>query len=61
MDFRQIGFALDLARTLNYRRTAENMFISQPALTHQIKALEKEVGVALFRRSSRGVSLTPAG
>ena len=61
MDFRQIDFALDLARTLNYRMTAENMFISQPALTHQIKRLEEEIGVPLFQRSSRGVSLTPAG
>ena len=61
MNFRQIELALDLARTLNYRMTAENMFISQPALTHQIKALEQEIGVALFHRSSRGVTLTPAG
>ncbi|MCH5288207.1 MAG: LysR family transcriptional regulator [Christensenellaceae bacterium] len=61
MNFRQIDLALDLARTLNYRMTAENMFISQPALSHQIKALEAEIGVALFRRSSHGVSLTPAG
>ena len=45
MNFRQIDLALDLARTLNYRVTAENMFISQPALTHQIKALEEEIGV----------------
>lgn len=61
MNFRQIDLALDLARTLNYRITADNMFISQPALTHQIKKLEEEIGVALFRRSSHGVSLTPAG
>ena len=61
MNFRQIDLALDLARTLNYRMTAENMFISQPALTHQIKKLEEEIGVALFSRSSHGVSLTPAG
>lgn len=61
LNFRQIDLALDLGRTLNYRMTAENMFISQPALTHQIKALEAEIGVALFRRSSHGVSLTAAG
>ena len=61
MNFRQIELALNLARTLNYRMTAENMFISQPALTHQIKALEEEIGVPLFRRSSHGVSLTAAG
>ncbi len=58
---KQLDLALDLSRTLNYRKTAENMFISQPALTHQIKALEAELGVQLFRRSSQGVALTPAG
>ena len=61
VNLRQIDLALDLARTLSYRMTAENMFISQPALTHQIKRLEDEIGVALFRRSSHSVSLTPAG
>lgn len=61
MNTKQLDLALDLSRTLSYRKTAENKFISQPALTHQIKALEAELGVQLFRRSSQGVALTPAG
>lgn len=61
MNSKQLDLALDLSRTLSYRKTAENMFVSQPALTHQIKALEAELGVQLFRRSSQGVALTPAG
>ena len=61
MDFKQIELAIELAQTLNYRKTAENHFISQPSLTYQMKKLESEIGVALFKRSSKGVSLTTAG
>lgn len=61
MNSKQLDLALELSRTLSYRKTAENMFVSQPALTHQIKALEAELGVKLFRRSSQGVALTTAG
>ena len=61
MDFKQIELAIELAQTLNYRKTAENHFISQPSLTYQIKRLESEIGVPLFKRSSTGVSLTTAG
>lgn len=61
MNTKQIELLLDLSRTLNYRKTAENMYISQPALTHQINSLENELGFKLFYRSSQGVELTPAG
>ena len=42
-------------------RAAENLFISQPTLTYQIKAVEDEIGFPLFDRSGRGAMLTPAG
>ena len=61
MNTKQLDLVLDLSRTLSYRKTAANMFISQPALTHQIKSLEAELGVQLFQRSTQGVQLTPAG
>ena len=61
MDFKQIELAIELSQTLNYRKTAENHFISQPSLTYQMKRLESEIGVPLFKRSSTGVSLTTAG
>ncbi len=61
MNFKQIEYALELSRTLNFRRAAENLYISQPALSYQIQTLEQELGVTLFDRSGRGVSLTPAG
>ncbi|MCR5229995.1 MAG: LysR family transcriptional regulator, partial [Solobacterium sp.] len=40
---------------------ADNLFISQPTLSYQIRLLEEEIGFALFERSGKGASLTPAG
>lgn len=50
-----------VAENLNFARAAEAMYKSQPAVTKQINALEEELGVALFIRSTRHVELTPAG
>ena len=50
-----------LAENLSFARTAEAMYKSQPAITKQINALEEELGVTLFSRSTRHVELTPAG
>ena len=61
MTTKQIDFCIELARTLNFSRAAENMFVSQPTLTYQIKLLEDEVGFTIFERSGKGAALTPAG
>ena len=61
MNTKQMDCVLELAQTKNFNRAAENLFISQPTLTYQIKAVEDEIGFALFDRSGRGASLTPAG
>jgi DNA-binding transcriptional LysR family regulator len=45
----------------NLTRAAERLFVSQPALTKQIKQLESQLGVPLFTRSRAGMTLTPAG
>ena len=52
---------LAVARLGNVSRAAEEMFLTQPALTARIKALEEEVGDQLFVRTSRGMRLTEAG
>lgn len=61
MDIHQLKNFLALADALNYRRTAETVFIAQPALSRQIQQLEAEIGALLFRRDKRNVALTPAG
>ena len=61
MNTKQIDYCIELARTLNFSRAAENMFVSQPTLTYQIKLLEEEVGFPIFERSGKGAALTPAG
>jgi LysR family transcriptional regulator, transcriptional activator of the cysJI operon len=50
-----------VAEHLNFRKAAEHLFLSQPAVTLQVKALENDLGVRLFDRSAGRISLTPQG
>ncbi len=50
-----------VARHLNFSRAAEELLLTQPAVTQQIKALEEEMGVPLFHRGGGRIALTPAG
>ncbi len=50
-----------VAELLNYRRAAEELHLTQPAVTSQIRSLEEGLGIALFDRIGRETSLTPAG
>jgi DNA-binding transcriptional LysR family regulator len=50
-----------VAEQLSFRKAAEELYLTQPAVSMQIKALEEEVGVVLFDRSGSHVKLTPAG
>ena len=61
MNTKQMEYIIELAQTLNFNRAAENLYISQPTLTYQIKAVEGEIGFAIFERSGKGAMLTPAG
>lgn len=58
---RQLRYFMELAECLNFTKAAMNLYIAQPALSQQIADLEKQLGVTLFERSSRSVTLTPAG
>ncbi len=61
MTTKQIDYCIELARTLNFSRAADNMFVSQPTFSCQIRLLEDEIGFTLFERSGKGAALTPAG
>ena len=61
MNTKQIDYCIELAHTLNFSRGADNMFVSQPTFSYQIRLLEEEVGFTIFERSGKGASLTPAG
>lgn len=61
MTTQQIRFFLETAKCLNFTESARRMFVSQPTLSKQIALLESELGIKLFSRSNRSVSLTPAG
>jgi LysR family glycine cleavage system transcriptional activator len=49
------------ARHLSFTRAAEELFVTQSAISRQIQALEEQLGVELFVRRNRGLALTPAG
>lgn len=61
MNSKQIQYAIKLSKTRNFSQVAEQLNISQPALSKQILSLEKELGVKLFDRSYNPMTLTPAG
>lgn len=61
IDIRQLQSLLALAETGNLSRASRRMNLSQPAISHQMKTLEIEVGSRIFERKSVPLKLTPAG
>ncbi|MBY8879413.1 LysR family transcriptional regulator [Actinacidiphila acidipaludis] len=61
LDLRKVRYFVAVAERLHFSRAAEELLIAQPALSRQIRALEKDLGTALFVRDSHGVELTAAG
>lgn len=57
----QLECFIAVAENLNFARASEILHITQPAVTHQINSLEKELEVKLFKRTTRTVELTHAG
>lgn len=61
MNTMQIACFLAVAETLNFARAAEQLHVTQPAVTQQIRSLEAELNLQLFRRTTRIVELTQDG
>ena len=61
MDINQLRAFITVAHTQNLTQAAEKLFLSQPAVSAQIKALEADVGTLLFTRTNSGMTLTRAG
>jgi len=61
LELRHLRGFVAVAEELNFRRAAERLYITQPALTRQIQSLERLIGCQLLIRSSRMVRLTLAG
>jgi epsilon-lactone hydrolase len=61
IELRHLRAFVAVAEQLNFSRAAERLYISQPALSRQIRTLERLVGCELLRRSSHRVELTAAG
>lgn len=61
MEIRQLEFFVEVARRQSFTKAAEELLVAQPAISKSIKKLESEVGLLLFNRAERKVSLTAEG
>lgn len=61
MTLTQLQYAITVAGSASMNEAAKRLFISQPSLSAAVRELEQEIGIELFRRSNRGISLTPEG
>ncbi len=61
MTLQQLRYVITISETGSFNKASELLYISQPSLTSSVKELEKELGIAIFHRSGKGVTLTNDG
>lgn len=61
MNINQIKYVLTVAQSSSMREAASKLYVSQPALSASIRELEDELGILIFERSNKGITLTEAG
>ena len=61
MTLQQLHYAIVISETGSMNKAAERLYIAQPSLTGAMQELERELGITIFHRSGRGVTLTNDG
>ncbi|MBR1584815.1 MAG: LysR family transcriptional regulator [Clostridia bacterium] len=61
MTLQQLLYVIRISETGSFNKAAEQLFVAQPSLTNAVKELEKEIGITVFNRTGRGVTLTADG
>ena len=61
MTFLQLTFAVEVAKNTSINKAAEQLYTSQSNVSNSIKALEDELGIRIFGRTKKGISITETG
>ena len=61
MNINQLKYVLEVARSSSMREASTKLYVSQPALSSSIHELEEEIGILIFERTNKGISLTDEG
>lgn len=61
MTLQQLRYAIEIANSGSMNEAAKRLFVSQPSLSNAIKELESELGITIFERNNRGISISAEG
>jgi len=61
MNLLHLKYAVEIANTLSISQAAKNLFMAQPNLSRAIKELEEKIGITIFDRTTKGITVTPKG
>ena len=61
MNILHLKYAVEISKTKSISRAAQNLYMGQPNLSRAIKELEESLGITIFRRTSKGITVTPEG